>query len=277
MNLDDSIDRRRSFEDMLVKQGLESLVFDRFSAMRPDSSIEHKKRGLKTEGQLGLWITFARLFQMVGAEGGEAYVLVAEDDSVMSSKLPSFLEKNSEKLASSQRPFDIVFLSYFVNIDLIRSLSSIGFTLSDSAHYLFPASRFYLACTDCFLLSQAASACLGEMLQRSLGSGVQLPPVDIAIRNFIRQGIICSSIVFPPLAATSLEGASTINVGQDSLLLNSQAATGILRSVVSGIITPAHGIGCLENIFTSSAPNIGGSFDNFVGYFASLSSQMVRW
>ena len=93
LNLDDSIDRRRSFEDMLVKQGLDSLVFDRFSAMRPDSSIEHKKGGLKTKGQLGLWITFARLFQMVGAEGGEGYVLVAEDDSVMSSKLPSFLEK----------------------------------------------------------------------------------------------------------------------------------------------------------------------------------------
>ena len=111
------------------------------------------------------------------------------------------------------------------------------------------------------------------MLQRPLDSGVQLPPVDIAIRNFIRQGIICSSIVFPPLAATSLEGASTINVGQDSLLLNSQDAAGILGSVVSGIITPAHGIGCLENIFTSSAPNIGSSFDDFVSYFDSLSSK----
>lgn len=73
-----------------------------------------------------------------------------------------------------------------------------------------------------------------------------------------------------------MEGASTINVGQDSLLLNSQAATDILRSVVSGIITPAHGIGCLENIFTSSAPNIGSSFDDLVSYFTSLSSQVVR-
>ena len=74
------------------------MVFDRFSAMRPDSSTEHRKRGLKTKGQLGLWLTFARLFQMVGAEGGEGYVLVAEDDSVMSSKLPSFLEKKVRSL-----------------------------------------------------------------------------------------------------------------------------------------------------------------------------------
>ena len=116
LNLDDSIDRRRSFEDMLVKQGLDSLVFDRFSAMRPDSSIEHKKRGLKTKGQLGLWITFARLFQMVGAEGEEGYVLVAEDDSVMSSKLPSFLEK---KIVRSLRLVKGLLILFFFRILLI--------------------------------------------------------------------------------------------------------------------------------------------------------------
>ena len=262
---------------MLIKQRLENITFNRFSAVQPHEDDAHLKRGLSTRGQLGLWLSLARLFQMVGSEGGDGYVLVTEDDSVMSPGLPSVLDKLPSRLVSRKSIPDIVFLSYFITSDLISTLASAGLTLPSQTHYLLPSSRFYLACTDCFLLSRSAAAYLGQLLQRALDSGVKLAPVDIAIRDFIRKGIIASSLVFPPAAATTLGTCSTINENVDSALRSSQVAHSVLRAVVSSTILPGEGISLLTQLFGVSPNTTGRTVQDFLQFYDSFSSKMVAW
>ena len=262
---------------MLVNHKLDALDFDRFPAVQPPKGDEYLKRGLTSSGQLGLWMSFARLFQMIGAEGGDGYVLVAEDDSIMSPALPSILDRLCQTLVSRNSSLDIVFLSYFLTSDLLSAFASAGFTLPSKNHYLLSSSRFYLACTDCFLLSRPASVYLGQLLQRVLDSGVKLPPIDIALRGFIRQGIVNSCIVFPPVSATLLDSSSTINKDKSFALSSSQAAHSVLRAVVACIITPERGIRLLTNIFGVPPQVSGNTMQDFLRYFEVLSHDMAKW
>lgn len=278
INLDNSPDRRLAFEQMLLRHGYELASFQRFSAVVPEAH-EHERKGLKTKGQLGLWLSLERVLDVAASINSSSHILIMEDDGQLSPRAKVLLNKFSDLMVSdaSLEGVDVIFLSYFMTAGLLASLERGGLRIPSPSMHLLPASQYYLACTDCFLVKRSSAAYIAQLFGRMRESGVQLSPVDIALRNLIKLGLVNGRLVFPPVSAPSLELPSTINADTPGELLASQAAHSVLRLVSAELLSPPLGIKKLEGLFGQSSGKPEGGFDDFLSFFNFLSQRFVAW
>jgi len=278
INLERSAERNRLMKRMMIDIGMNVDQYHRFPAIEPAPQA-HITRGLDTRGQLGLWLSLVQAFNDISRADYEDWVLIMEDDTVLSRHAPKIIESLTRKIAidSSLNNIDMIFLSYFLDKNLVKRLLSMGIELPSSTPYLACQWGFYIACTDAFLVKRLSCPYIEEILRRMLLSDASLLPVDITLRSLFQMGALNGKLLIPMIAAPSMELSSTINVSPDSQVLLSQNAHTILRNVAAGLLPPTLGVARLAYLFNAPCPDGEfNSFNDFFSYFESLPSYLTE-
>lgn len=240
INLDSSLDRRKSIEEHLQKLNLKSF-FERFNALSPKS--EKELFGLKTSGELGIWLSILSLLKKISLENKDGIVHIIEDDFRFNDKTIKRL--NEILLILENTDQDIFFLDYMVNLPLLnlinlhlRNKNEFG----EEKEILYPARDYYFSCMSSFLIKKTSVKIFFEILNKvflNLKSDKKLIPIDMALKRLIRNGVFKGSILVPPLGAPDwdLDKNSTIQDFNSKILNDSHRVYLLMRCAASGLKT----------------------------------------
>ena len=282
INLDRCTDRKNSLLEQLDLAGLPSTEYQRFSAVEPADDDPRLLQGLKSKGELGLFLSLASVFAQIGGGQFDDVVHVLEDDVSFSPDVSNAIALVSHELHSNPQlaNVDIVFLDYFINRDLFAYVSSRRASLAPGLIDLIPASSSYLACTGSFLVRRTSATYLSTILFKILNSPISLAPVDLTLRALLRMGAMSGYMTVPPVCAPGWEQdeISTIQSNGDDALRVSQRSHILLRLLASGIKSPFWCAQKLEKIHGVTSPvKPEGDANDFLSYFDSLSEKMQNF
>ncbi len=241
INLDSSLDRRQTMEEHLYDVNLKE-SFERFNALRPSSDKE--LYGLKTAGELGIWLSILSLLKKISLENDDGFVHIIEDDFRFNNKILKRLYEILEILGKTDE--DIFFLDYMINLPLLnlinlhlRNKKEFG----EEKEIFYPARDYYFSCMSSFLIKKTSVKFLFEILTRvylNLKYYKKLIPIDMALKRLLRNGVLKGSIVVPPLGAPDwdLDKNSTIQNFCSKIINNSHQVYLLMRCCSSGIKSP---------------------------------------
>jgi len=279
INLDRCSDRKDSLLGQLDLAGLPSIEYQRFSAIEPAGDEPQLSKGLKSNGELGIFKSLASVLAQIGDGGFHDVVHVLEDDASFPAGIADVIASVSRLMLSQPQleSADIVFLDYFLNRDLFAHVVSRRANLAPGSFELIPAKRAYLACTGSFLVRRSSASYLSKLLSKILDSADSLAPVDLTLRALLRMGALSGFLTVPLLGAPGWEqdDDSTIQTHADNAVRFSQRSHILLRLLASGIKSPSWCAQQLEEMYGVASPLAPDSDANdFLSYFDSLRGRM---
>ena len=245
--MDSAQARRESLECHLASLGVHH--YKRFPAVCP--SQDERLRGLKSLGELGIWLSTLELLLKISTQVGAPVVNILEDDFRFSQRSHSLLIQIAGEMHSgSCTDQDIIFLDYFIDDELFQ-LQLHEYNDSPTFQCSSPPSlridgNSYLACTSSYLIKRSFAHKLLYLLLVVFSQSNKLPPIDLAIRQLIRQKLLRVNLVMPPLGCPDWEQDRTSSIqtliGQTNEwahLRDSQRIYLLLRLACSGIRSPS--------------------------------------
>tara|TARA_A100001035_G_scaffold274938_1_gene267620 strand:+ start:211 stop:1080 length:870 start_codon:yes stop_codon:yes gene_type:complete len=241
INLDSSLERRKSIEKHLKKINLSS-NYQRFRAYSPKPNQD--LFGLRTSGEYGIWLSMLSLLEKLSVEKDKGFVHIIEDDFRFNTKtilrlkeIISLQEKNDQ---------DILFLDYMISLPLlnlinlhIRNKNEFG----DKREIFYPARNYYFSCMSSFLLRRSSIKLLFEILNKvflNLKLEKKLIPIDMVLKRLLRSEVFKGSIIVPPLGSPDwdLDNKSTIQSFTSQKLKDSKRVYTLIRCAASGTKSP---------------------------------------
>ena len=279
INLDRSVGRKDAFLLSLQSANISPYSYKRFSAIEPPLDSFKLYKGLKSDGELGLYLSLISLLEEINSSNFDEIVHIAEDDSAFSLHASSTISNLKNALMGISRDklrSDIVFLDYFLNPDLCKLILSLGKEGNNHAFRLLPAERFYLACTGSFLVRKSSAPYIAELLSRYLNSSIQIAPVDIFLRNLFRGGLLQGSMISPSIGAPDWKQdlATSIQITADDSLRASQRSHLLLRILMSKMQTPYWCAMQLSSLYGIESPLTKNSTENdFITFFDAVKKE----
>lgn len=275
INLDRCPGRARSLRGQLESSGIGAEKYLRFSAIEPSGDQPQLSRGLKTKGELGLFMSLVNAFMLIGQEDFEDIVHVVEDDATFSAAFAGAVSSISRAMLEVPRlqSADIVFLDYHFNIDLFKDFMRWRNDLTPGSINLISARNSYLACTGSFLVRRSSALRLSGLLADLLDAGNYLVPVDLTLRSFLRMGIVIGFLSVPTLGAPNweLDKVSAIQTHADSSMRLSRRAHLLLRLLAAELKSPYWCGMKLEEMYGIPSPlSPNGDVHDFISFFESL-------
>jgi len=234
INLDSCTDRRYATEQALLTSGFNSGDYLRLSGRTPVGNEPQLTLGLKSSGELGVWLSFLDAFETAQSEAFSPFVHFMEDDVALT---PGFKRVVDQLMLNMDRSLelkdvDIIFFDYFITMPLFKSYFAVNKPLAPINNLRFlPAGKYYVACTSSFLVRRGSLKYIHEILFRILRDSRALLPVDLTLRNLLKQGLLNAALLIPPICAPSWDNSelSTIQDRTPSPSRISRQAHKLLR------------------------------------------------
>ena len=282
INLDRCTERKSALCASLASACLDPSDYLRFSALEPVGDEVYLSRGLKSRGELGIFQSLIEALSVVAKGDFDDVVHIAEDDNVYMPLAGQAISNFSRILLSKQKysNVDIVFLDYFMTLELFKYVVSIKNKLAPGQVRFLPAKRFYLAGCGSFLVRKSSAYFLSKLLSNILDSADSLVPVDITLRSLFRMGALSGLLSVPSFSAPCWEQdeSSSIQGDSDDSRRFSQRSHILLRLLASGAKTPQWCSQTLEQLSGVKSPAVTQiDYDSFSSYFESLNDSMVSF
>jgi GR25 family glycosyltransferase involved in LPS biosynthesis len=220
INLDSSPNRKEEIVTQLEQLQLLS-QYSRFSAA--DGNVLNFKNSSLRAGEIGCFTSHYLLLEKNLTQTQHLHVI--EDDVILSQATKPTLQMllNSKLLDN----FDIIFTDTCLPFDLfkIRAYktlfdSSVG---KDESGRLISVKEFtvidlkesYIGATSSFLVHKNAIAKLYNILQQEMKIGLH-KPLDLFIRDKIREGLISAACIFPFITSIRLDHLVTSTISERS-------------------------------------------------------------
>lgn len=279
INLDRSTGRKDAFLLSLKSAHISPQSYKRFSAIEPVSGSYKRHKGLKSDGELGLYLSLISLLEEINSSSYEEIVHIAEDDSAFSCHASSAIANLRNALMDTSRAKlrpDIVFLDYLLNPDLCRLILALSEEDKKQTFCLLPAEKYYMACTGSFLVRKSSAPYIAELLSRYINSSIRIAPVDIFLRNLFRGGLLKGSMISPSIGAPDWEQdlGTLIQITADDSLRASQRSHLLLRILMSEIQTPYWCAMQLSSLYNIESPLTKNSTkSDFITFFDSVKKE----
>ena len=279
VNLGRCVDRKDSLLERLDSAGLPSVEYQRFPAIEPSGDEPQLSKGLKSKGELGIFMSLISVMAQIGDGEFDDVVHVLEDDASFPAGIVDAIASISRLMLSQPQLqcADIVFLDYFLNRDLFAYILSRQVNLAPGSFELIPAKRSYLASCGSFLVRRSSASYISKLLSKILDSADSLAPVDLTLRALFRQSVLSGFLAVPLLGSPGWEqdDGSTIQTHADNSLRLSQRSYILLRLLASGIKSPFWCAQQLEEMHGVESPLSPESDANdYLSYFDSLRRRM---
>lgn len=279
INLDRSVERRRSLLGHLSSVGFSQNDYVRFPAIEPVGDNIKLPLGVKSRGELGLYQSFIQVFSQIGNGDFEDIVHVIEDDirfsgaaAISTSRLSRIMLSRPE-LANA----DIIFLDYFLTRDLFLEVMSIQRKVKSNQFVLLPAKSCYFACTTSFLVRKSSALRLSSLLKTYLVSAKRFAPVDLVLRSLLRNGSLIGYVAVPLIGSPSWEHDqnSTIQCLDSDAVRFARRSHLLLKLLASGIQTPYWCAQQLEHMTGVTSPlSASDDYHSFFSFFDSFKDRM---
>jgi GR25 family glycosyltransferase involved in LPS biosynthesis len=242
INLERCSQRRDALLAGLDAAGLNAAAYERFPALEPVGAEPQLTRGLKTKGELGIWMSLVEALKGVASRDYEPVVHMLEDDMAFAPMAGPVITKVAHMLVNepSFAEIDVIFLDYFMDRKLFASIASASERLGGNAYEFLPADAHYYACLGSWLIKKSSAAYLSGILERILATANRLIPVDLALRTLLQIGALKGLLLVPPVCAPSWESDdhTTIQLDLKDGLRSSQRAHLLFRLLASGLQSP---------------------------------------
>jgi GR25 family glycosyltransferase involved in LPS biosynthesis len=228
INLDTAVERWSQMQAQLDSLGW-TQSHRRQPAQRAEAD-EARQLGLRNGGELGLWRTTTSLLeQWLGEQPAAGDVLhVLEDDAIINPALPLLIKL----LRQQNPPLDILFSEAFLTTDLYRRFRALEDKRQREGNaVLLLNGGQYLACTSSYILSRDGAKRLLLAL-REQEATARLVPIDMVIRQSIREGKLKASISLPFFSTIRAGLASSIQQERPTAVQLSQDVDLSLRRLL---------------------------------------------
>lgn len=272
INLDSCTDRRYATEQSLLNSGFNSSDYLRLSGRTPVGNEPQLSLGLKSSGELGVWLSFLDAFETAQSEAFNPFVHFMEDDVALA---PEFKRVVDQLMLSMDRSpglkdVDIIFFDYFINMPLFKSFFAVNDSVVHANNLRFlPAGKYYLACTSSFLVRRRSLKYIHEMLFRTLSDARTLLPIDLTLRSLLNQGLLNAALLIPPICAPSWDNSelSTIQDGTPSPARISRQAHKLLRVWAASVESRTW---CIERLRALLGSELHSTSDSELGTFLAI-------
>jgi GR25 family glycosyltransferase involved in LPS biosynthesis len=218
INLDRSLQRKEEIENQLERLQLLS-HYSRFPAA--DGNVLNLRNCSIRSSEIGCFTSHYLLLEQNLNQPNHLHII--EDDVILSRATHTILQWIINSGTTDN--LDIIFTDTCLPFDLyeIREYKTLfdrsvekdasGRVTAIKEYMLIDLKERYLATTSSFLVHKNAIAKLYDILQREMKSGLH-KPIDLFIREKIRDGTIRASCVFPFITSISLDHLLTSTVSE---------------------------------------------------------------